>query len=68
MALYKKNTIKTGAACAYSMPTQSLNHKNCILVDNPWGKRRFANINDAGQADVNDSIIGLTLDRGLRVA
>jgi hypothetical protein len=34
------------------------------LAYDPWGKRRFPN----GTADTNDSIIGLTLDRGLRVA
>ena len=30
------------------------------LAFDPWGKRRFPN----GTADVNDSIVGLTIDRG----
>jgi RHS repeat-associated protein len=78
MQVTRTGNTATGGVNGSAKPTQSLPYMHhdhlgsvSVLTDDsgsvierlaydPWGKRRFPN----GTADINDSIVGLTLDRG----
>jgi RHS repeat-associated protein len=78
MQVTRSGNLATGGTAGTAKPAQSLSYMHVdhlgsvsVLTDetgsvverlafDPWGKRRFPN----GLADSNDTIVGLTLDRG----